>query len=146
MATKKTNTKNARHTATPAGNTQKDPENWTTGDEPMTGAQKSYLGTLSEEAGEPLDDSLTKAEASEKIDELRKEHVIDRRTDGSPDNAQKDPSHWATGDEPMTGAQKSYLQTLSEEVGERFDDTLSKAEASKRIDSLKKANPRTKSA
>lgn len=50
----------------------KNPENWTTGDEPMTGAQKSYLHTLAEEAGEEVDDSLTKAEASKKIDELQK--------------------------------------------------------------------------
>ena len=49
----------------------KDPDDWTTGDEPMTGAQKSYLKTLSEEAGEELDESLTKAEASKRIDELQ---------------------------------------------------------------------------
>lgn len=53
-------------------NTKKDPSEWTTGDEPMTGAQKSYLKTLSEEAKEPFDDSLTKADASRKIDELQK--------------------------------------------------------------------------
>ena len=52
-------------------NTIKNPEDWTTGDEPMTGAQQSYLQTLSEQAGEPLDDSLTKAEASKRIDELQ---------------------------------------------------------------------------
>lgn len=52
-------------------NMQKDPESWTTGDEPMTGAQRSYLHTLSEEAGVEPDDELTKAEASERIDELR---------------------------------------------------------------------------
>ena len=53
------------------GNAQKDPDNWTTGDEPMTGAQKSYLQTLSEEAGETMDEGLNKAEASKKIDELQ---------------------------------------------------------------------------
>ena len=53
------------------GNAIKDPDNWTTGDEAMTGAQKSYLATLSEEAGETMDDDLTKAEASKKIDELQ---------------------------------------------------------------------------
>ncbi|MEN2785130.1 DUF3072 domain-containing protein [Sphingomonas qilianensis] len=51
-------------------------------------------------------------------------------------NAQKDPDDWTTGDEPMTGAQASYLKTLSEEAHEEFDDTLSKAEASKHIDAL----------
>jgi len=53
-------------------NTVKDPEDWTTGDEPMTGAQASYLKTLSEEAAEPFEDNLTKAEASRRIDELQK--------------------------------------------------------------------------
>ncbi len=52
-------------------NTIKDPENWTTGDEAMTGAQKSYLSTLSEEAGVEFDENLTKAEASMRIDELQ---------------------------------------------------------------------------
>jgi hypothetical protein len=52
-------------------NMVKDPKNWTTGDEPMTGAQKSYLKTLAEEAHETVDDNLTKAEASKKIEELQ---------------------------------------------------------------------------
>jgi hypothetical protein len=51
-------------------------------------------------------------------------------------NAEKDPDDWTTGDEAMTGAQASYLKTLSEEAHADFDDTLSKAEASKRIDAL----------
>lgn len=50
---------------------RRDPEDWKTGDEPMTAAQASYLRTLSEEAGEPFDDSLTKAQASERIDALQ---------------------------------------------------------------------------
>ena len=53
------------------GNTQKDPDTWVTGDEPMTGAQKSYLKTLSEEAKVDFDGSLTKAEASKRIEELQ---------------------------------------------------------------------------
>ena len=52
-------------------NTIKDPDEWTTGAEPMTGAQKSYLKTLSDEAGEELDENLTKADASKRIDELQ---------------------------------------------------------------------------
>jgi len=55
----------------PQGNAEKDPEDWITGDEAMTGAQASYLKTLSEEAGEEFDDGLTKAEASKKIDALQ---------------------------------------------------------------------------
>ena len=52
-------------------NTVKNPDNRTTGDEPMTGAQRSYLTTLSEEAKEEFDENLTKAEASKRIDELQ---------------------------------------------------------------------------
>ncbi|HEX2209426.1 MAG TPA: DUF3072 domain-containing protein [Longimicrobium sp.] len=49
----------------------KDPDNWVTGDQPMTGAQRSYLHTLAEEAHVEVEDGLTKAEASKKIDELQ---------------------------------------------------------------------------
>ena len=49
----------------------KDPDDWVTGEEPMTGAQASYLETLAREAGEPAPDELTKAEASKRIDELQ---------------------------------------------------------------------------
>jgi hypothetical protein len=54
-------------------------------------------------------------------------------------NTEKDPDDWVSGDDPMTGAQASYLKTLSEEAHEpeSFADDLSKAEASKRIDALK---------
>ena len=52
-------------------NTIKDPDEWTTGEEPMTGAQESYLNTLATEAGEEVETELTKAEASKRIDELR---------------------------------------------------------------------------
>ena len=64
--------------------------------------------------------------------------MTDKRTQAEPDhgNMEKDPADWVTGDEPMTGAQKSYLKTLSEEAKVDFDEGLSKAEASKRIDAL----------
>lgn len=55
----------------PPSNTEKPVEDWVTGDEPMTGAQASYLKTLCEEAGDPFEDGLTKAEASKRIDALR---------------------------------------------------------------------------
>ncbi|MEO9323897.1 DUF3072 domain-containing protein [Nocardioides sp. C4-1] len=51
--------------------TEKDPGDWVTGDEPMTGAQRSYLDTLAREAGETLPADLTKAQASEHIDRLQ---------------------------------------------------------------------------
>ena len=53
-------------------NMVKDPKDWTTGDEPMTGAQKSYLKTLSEEAGVDAPEDLTKAEAAQRIHALQK--------------------------------------------------------------------------
>jgi hypothetical protein len=70
------------HPKTPTdsrSNTQKDPDDWTTGDERMTGAQASYLKTLCEEAGEPFDDGLTKAQASKRIDELQEKTGRGRR-------------------------------------------------------------------
>lgn len=62
---------NPKTDADPGSNTIKDPDDWTTGDEKMTGAQASYLKTLSEEAGEEFDPELTKADASRRIDELQ---------------------------------------------------------------------------
>ena len=56
----------------PADNTtEKDPQDWVTGDEPMTGAQRSYLDTLARDAGETISADLTKAEASEHIERLQ---------------------------------------------------------------------------
>ena len=60
----------------------------------------------------------------------------------SKSNMEKDSDEWTTGDEPMTGAQRSYLKTLCEEAHMAFDDTLTKAEASKRIDELQEVTGR----
>jgi hypothetical protein len=67
-------TENPKTDPNPDSNTIKDPADWVTGEEPMTGAQSSYLKTLSEEAKEPeaWQEDLTKAEASMRIDELKK--------------------------------------------------------------------------
>jgi hypothetical protein len=62
---------NPKRDPEPGSNTVKDPDDWTTGEERMTGAQASYLKTLSEEAGEEFDPGLTKAEASRRIDALQ---------------------------------------------------------------------------
>ncbi|MEB8326091.1 DUF3072 domain-containing protein [Dietzia kunjamensis] len=64
-----------------------------------------------------------------------------RTADGS--SVQRDPDDWVTGDEPMTEAQKSYLDTLAREAGEELPATLTKAEASEHIDRLQKNSPRT---
>ena len=58
-------------TSQPTANAEKDPDDWVTGDEPMTGAQASYLGTLAHDSGTEVPESLTKAEASKLIDELQ---------------------------------------------------------------------------
>jgi hypothetical protein len=65
-----------------------------------------------------------------------------KKDPGPHSNAEKDPEDWITGDEPMTGAQASYLKTLSEEAGEEFHPTLTKADAPKRIDELRRKTGR----
>jgi hypothetical protein len=70
--------------------------------------------------------------------------MTDKRTqqDAENSNMAKDPDEWVTGDEPMMGAQRSYLKTLSEEAHEAFDENLTKAEASKRIEELQQKTGR----
>jgi DUF3072 family protein len=70
--------------------------------------------------------------------------MTDKRTQANADtgNMEKDPDDWVTGDEPMTGAQRSYLKTLSEEAHVEFDEHLTKAEASRRIDELQQQTGR----
>lgn len=66
----------------------------------------------------------------------------DNSSDGVQRNAEKDPSDWVTGDEPMTGPQESYLQTLANEAGTDVPADLTKAEASERIDDLQEQTGR----
>ncbi|MDX3910143.1 MAG: DUF3072 domain-containing protein [Sphingobium sp.] len=62
----------------PGSNTEKAPDNWISGDDPMTGAQASYLATLCEEAGEALPpEHLSKADASKRIDTLKAKLKLD---------------------------------------------------------------------
>ena len=63
-------------------------------------------------------------------------------TEDQQSNMIKDPDEWITGDEEMTGAQRSYLQTLADEAGEEVDPNLTKAEASKRIEELQQKTGR----
>ncbi|GAB3547754.1 DUF3072 domain-containing protein [Arthrobacter tumbae] len=72
-------------TPEPQGGFARDPEEWVTGDEPMTDAQRSYLDTLAREAGEEIPADITKAEASEHIDRLQKSSG---RVSGGTDEAQ----------------------------------------------------------
>ena len=64
------------------------------------------------------------------------------RGPGMNEQLQRNPDEWKTGDEPMTDAQASYLRTLSDETGEPFDESLTKAQASSRIDELRDRSPR----
>ena len=70
--------------------------------------------------------------------------MTDKRTqaDAAQSNTEKNPDDWVTGDEPMTGAQRSYLSTLSEEAKVEFDEHLTKAQASQRIEELQKITGR----
>lgn len=65
-----------------------------------------------------------------------------KQADSPPGNAAKDTTEWVTGDEPMTGAQASYLKTLSQEAGVEFESELTKAEASERIEELQEKTGR----
>jgi uncharacterized damage-inducible protein DinB len=60
-------------------------------------------------------------------------------------NPEKDPDEWVTKDEPMTGPQRSYLQTLCREAKEEFNENWTKAEASKKIEELQQKTGRGKS-
>jgi len=66
------------------------------------------------------------------------------KNNGQQDNAIKKPDEWTTGDEEMTGAQRSYLKTLSDEAGEEVEGDLTKAEASKKIEELQQKTGRGK--
>ena len=109
---------------------EKDNDQWVTGDEPMTGPQASYLETLAQQAGEEPPTGLTKAQASDEIERLQ-------ASDGTDPSRQERPTdQWATGDEPMTGPQASYLETLAQQAGVEPPTGLTKSEASRAIDDL----------
>ncbi|NBJ12721.1 DUF3072 domain-containing protein [Microvirga arsenatis] len=85
--------------------------------------------------------SQGKANPGAAIHHKRSAEAVNPKTNPDPsDNQIKDPDEWVTGDEPMTGAQASYLKTLSEQAHDpdAFEPDLDKAEASKRIDRLKR--------
>jgi hypothetical protein len=78
------NTENPKIDPPPLSNTEKNPDDWVSGDEPMTGAQASYLKTLSEQVDDPtqFSQSLTKAEASKRIDALKSQLERNRKAGG----------------------------------------------------------------
>ncbi|WP_332843878.1 DUF3072 domain-containing protein [Actinomycetospora lemnae] len=138
----------------PAGSSaEKDNSNWVTGDEPMTGPQASYLETLAHQAGEEPPTDLTKAQASDEIERLQGAVTPggssgdgdgDGDGGGTPDlSRQERPTdQWVTGDEPMTGPQASYLETLAQQAGEEPPTGLNKSQASRAIDELRQKTSR----
>ena len=68
--------------------------------------------------------------------------MSDEKNQAPMETAEKDPSDWVTGDEPMTGPQRSYLHTLGHEAGREVPDDLTKAQASALIDELQQASGR----
>ncbi|WP_163708076.1 DUF3072 domain-containing protein [Mycobacterium timonense] len=68
--------------------------------------------------------------------------MVDDAAQAPRENPEKDRSQWVTGDEPMTGPQRSYLSTLAQEAGEEIPENLTKAEASKLIDQLQQRTGR----
>jgi hypothetical protein len=132
-----------------ASSAEKDNSNWVTGDEPMTGPQASYLETLAHQAGEEPPTGLTKAQASDEIERLQGS-VTPSDGDGgngTPDLSRQErpTTEWVTGDEPMTGPQASYLETLAQQAGEEPPTGLNKSQASRAIDELreKASHPRS---
>lgn len=82
--------------------------------------------------GQPIESSDIRKLQNQELT-MTDKHV---QSEAEHSNMEKDPATWVTGDEPMTGAQKSYLATLSEEAKVEFDESLTKAQASTRIDEL----------
>ena len=87
----------------------------------------------------PIDNNITN---SQKQNFATNQQAEDQNQNIQGDNTVKNPDDWTTGNEPMTGAQKSYLKTLSDEAGEDMNDNLTKAEASKRIEDLQQKTGR----
>ena len=113
---------------------EKDSAHWVTGDEPMTGPQASYLETLAHQAGEEPPTEITKAQAHDEIERLQSD---DSDPSGDPSRQERPTTDWVTGDEPMTGPQASYLETLAQQAGEEVPTGLNKSQASRAIDDLR---------
>lgn len=86
------------------------------------------------------DNNITNSQQQENVTNQNEDDQVSNKGQGS--NTVKNPDDWTTGDEPMTGAQKSYLKTLSDEAGEEVDESLTKAQASKRIEELQQKTGR----
>lgn len=104
---------------TASGNAPNDPQDPVTGDEPMTGAQRAYLQTLSQAAELPFDDSLTKAQACKRIDELQR--ITGRDEPATSSAGEEDPGA-ALDDPAMRDAMRAEAQLTRSEATGRPDD------------------------
>jgi hypothetical protein len=119
------------------GSTERAPDEWKSGGDPMTESQASFLKRLSDQAGEAFDPSLSKAAASKKIDELLARGKGETRSRTTRRSSRPAPKRETIGGEdPMTEAQSAYLKELAEEEGGDFDPDLTKTEAARRIGEL----------
>lgn len=94
----------------------------------------SQVGTASSPLSNGTDE--TSPSDGDPTAQARERHVGETLGGQAPDGLQKDPSEWVTGDDPMTDAQRSYLDTLARQAGEELPANLTKAEASEQIDRL----------
>jgi DUF3072 family protein len=117
---------------------ERPPEEWKSAGEPMTESQASFLKRLSTDAGVEFDQSLSKAAASRRIDELLNKGKGETRSTPSrrPRKASASRSAAATGEGGMSDAQSAYLKELVEEEGGEFEPDLTKEEGARRIGEL----------
>ncbi|WP_308286375.1 DUF3072 domain-containing protein [Actinomycetospora endophytica] len=115
---------------------EKDSAQWVTGGEAMTGPQASYLETLAHQAGEKVPEGLSKAQASDEIERLQSSGADRSGESPGPDGVERPTDEWVTGEEPMTGPQASYLETLAQQAGTDPPTGLTKSQASRAIDEL----------
>jgi hypothetical protein len=118
--------------------TQRSPDEWVSGGEPMTEAQASFLKRLSEDAGEAFDPNLSKADASKRIDELRSRGAGSSRprARGRTARPAREQEDTPEGVDRMSTAQAAYLKELADEEGGDFDPELTKEEGARRIGEL----------
>lgn len=76
------------------------------------------------------------------MDRPQRDDPLNTRPNDPLQDPRKDPDEWVTGHEPMTGPQRSYLETLARGTGEDIDPDMDKAEASKKIDELQEKTGR----
>lgn len=113
------------------------PSSWTTGTEPPTQKQTSFIQTLAAEKGVEVDaNDLNKGNASAKINELK--NMDTSNPSATADEPIQDPKSWSTGDEPATGKQTGYIAVMAKEAGEEPPKgEMGKSEASQKIGELK---------